>query len=92
MWKHKFQVSIVPAKPGVAIGTVGLLTIAALAGVFCRKSRTTFDVERFLHDYVDERPRRYSYSQLKKITNNFTEKLNYVMTKFTKSKSCNLCN
>ncbi|GLJ09859.1 hypothetical protein SUGI_0117130 [Cryptomeria japonica] len=60
---------------GVAIGTVSLLTIAALAGIFYRKSRTTSDVERFLHDHVDEMPRRYSYSQLKKITNNFTEKL-----------------
>ncbi|GLJ09849.1 hypothetical protein SUGI_0116980 [Cryptomeria japonica] len=60
---------------GVAIGTAGLL-IAVTGLVVCyRNSRPTSDVEQFLHDYVDEMPNRYSYSQLKKITDNFADKL-----------------
>ncbi|GLJ09860.1 hypothetical protein SUGI_0117140 [Cryptomeria japonica] len=59
---------------GVASGAAGLLIAAAVVVVYYRISRPSSE-EQFLHDYVDEMPSRYSYSQLKKITNNFADKL-----------------
>ncbi|GLJ09850.1 hypothetical protein SUGI_0116990 [Cryptomeria japonica] len=60
---------------GVSIGSVGLVIAAIVLVVYYRNSRPTSDVEQFIHDYADEMPRRYSYSQLKKITGNFSDKL-----------------
>ncbi|KAH9306306.1 hypothetical protein KI387_010710, partial [Taxus chinensis] len=67
----------------VAIGTGALLFIAVSLVVFYRKRLFSSSsknphlstVEKFLNDYVHEMPARYSYSQLKKITNNFADKL-----------------
>ncbi|KAH9306287.1 hypothetical protein KI387_010691, partial [Taxus chinensis] len=60
---------------GASVGTTVSLMIAAVLVVYYKKSRSTSDVEKFLHDYVHEMPSRYSYSQLKKITRNFSDKL-----------------
>ncbi|KAH9306371.1 hypothetical protein KI387_010775, partial [Taxus chinensis] len=67
---------------GVAIGTGALLFIAVLLAVYRKRRVSSFlqkphfsNVEKFLQDYVHEMPTRYSYSQLKKITNNFADRL-----------------
>ncbi|GLJ09952.1 hypothetical protein SUGI_0119020 [Cryptomeria japonica] len=74
---------------GAAIGSGVLIAAVILFVVFRRKRplastepelRTDMEsshtkVEQFLDDYAREMPRRYSYSQLKKITNNFADKL-----------------
>eukprot|EP00253_Pinus_taeda_P011467 PITA_11467 len=72
---------------GCSIGGAALVAIAAVLFLrfYAKKSikklpspppRTSISkVEKFLREYAYEMPTRYSYSQLKKITNNFAEKL-----------------
>eukprot|EP00253_Pinus_taeda_P017658 PITA_17658 len=66
---------------GCIFGGVALTIIIVLSLTFyCTKRRdppgsSTSKVEKFLKDYADEMPTRYSLFQLKKITNNFAEKL-----------------
>ncbi|XP_057827845.2 rust resistance kinase Lr10-like [Cryptomeria japonica] len=66
---------------GEAIGG-GVLFVAAILIVSfcCKRSSAALEpsltkVERFLDDYAHEMPTRYSYSQLKKITSKFADKL-----------------
>eukprot|EP00253_Pinus_taeda_P010763 PITA_10763 len=66
---------------GCIFGGVALAIIIVLSFTFyCKKRRdppgsSTSKVEKFLKDYADEMPTRYSLFQLKKMTNNFAEKL-----------------
>ncbi|XP_059072430.1 rust resistance kinase Lr10 isoform X1 [Cryptomeria japonica] len=78
-----------PVILGAAIGGGVLFVAAILIVVFCRKRSSAAKelqlrmamepsltkVEQFLDDYAHEMPTRYSFSQLKKITNNFADKL-----------------
>jgi len=64
------------------IGGVSLTTIAVIFLTFYAKRRRTqpprtsdSKVEKFLREYADLMPTRYSHAHLKKITNNFAEKL-----------------
>eukprot|EP00253_Pinus_taeda_P001034 PITA_01034 len=67
---------------GASVGAAVFVAAALLVGITlfakwrkhasqCCKTK----VEKFLKEYADKMPTRYSYSQLKKITNNFAEKL-----------------
>ncbi|KAH9306291.1 hypothetical protein KI387_010695, partial [Taxus chinensis] len=69
-----------------AIGgsTLILITTLLLAVVYRKRSSssklhlmnsTSSKVEKFLEDYTHQMPTRYSYPELKKITNNFADKL-----------------
>eukprot|EP00253_Pinus_taeda_P022309 PITA_22309 len=77
---HKSRLAIVI---GCIIGGVALTTIAVLFLMFYAKKRrptpgtSTSRVEKFLKEnaYEMAMPTRYSHSHLKKITNNFAEKL-----------------
>lgn len=65
---------------GCSFGGVGLAAIAILLLTFYAKRKmhpggSNSMVEKFLQDYAHEMPTRYSPSQLKKMTNNFAEKL-----------------
>ncbi|KAH9306290.1 hypothetical protein KI387_010694 [Taxus chinensis] len=72
---------------GTAIGGSLLMLIATLllVAVYTKRSfssklhvmnsTASSKVEKFLQGYIHEMPSRYSFSQLKKITNNFADKL-----------------
>eukprot|EP00253_Pinus_taeda_P011101 PITA_11101 len=69
---------------GCSIGGLALIAIAVLFLWYCAKRRkqtlrpprsSDSKVEKFLEQYAYEMPTRYSQSQLKKMTNNFAEKL-----------------
>eukprot|EP00253_Pinus_taeda_P017340 PITA_17340 len=68
---------IIGCSVGVALTAIALVLFI----LFYAKSRkpppgsSTSKVEKFLKQYAYEMPTRYTYSQLKKITNNFEEKL-----------------
>lgn len=65
---------------GCSSGAVALAAIAILFLTFYTKKKilsggSNSMVEKFLEEYAHEKPTRYSPSQLKRITNNFAEKL-----------------
>eukprot|EP00253_Pinus_taeda_P008698 PITA_08698 len=67
---------------GVSAGAAVFIAAGLLVGItLCAKrrkvasSRSVSKVEEFLQEYADQMPTRYSLSQIKKITNNFAEKL-----------------
>eukprot|EP00253_Pinus_taeda_P035175 PITA_35175 len=69
---------------GVSVGAAVLLSAAGLlVGItlYAKRRRkaasrcSVSKVEEFLKEYADQMPTRYSLSQIKKITNNFAEKL-----------------
>ncbi|GLJ09814.1 hypothetical protein SUGI_0116330 [Cryptomeria japonica] len=65
---------------GVAVGIGALLLTGVLLLFVNRKRRLSkkpdlSNVEKFLQHYVHQMPCRYSYSQLTKITDNFTQKV-----------------
>eukprot|EP00253_Pinus_taeda_P021194 PITA_21194 len=69
---------------GVSVGAAVLLSAAGLlVGIklYAKRRRKSASrcsvskVEEFLKEYADQMPTRYSLSQIKKITNNFAEKL-----------------
>ncbi|KAH9306294.1 hypothetical protein KI387_010698, partial [Taxus chinensis] len=71
---------------GAAIGGSALILITTLLLVVVYRKRssssklhlmnsTSSKVEKFLQDYTHQMPPRYSYPELKKITNNFADKL-----------------
>eukprot|EP00253_Pinus_taeda_P019603 PITA_19603 len=63
---------------GLSLGAGGLLVGITLYAKRRRKAASRCSVskvEEFLKEYADQMPTRYSLSQIKKITNNFAEKL-----------------
>ncbi|XP_060672432.1 uncharacterized protein LOC107423140 [Ziziphus jujuba] len=65
---------------GILVAGLGLLIICSAILIFyirnCRKDKTEkFDVEAFIRNYASLSPRRYSYTQVKRMTNSFADSI-----------------
>ncbi|CAL5342902.1 unnamed protein product [Camellia sinensis] len=61
--------------PGLILLLVVMVTIYFVHRSNKLKKEDQVKIERFLEDYITLKPTRYTYAEIKKITNNFKEKL-----------------
>ncbi|KAG8367237.1 hypothetical protein BUALT_Bualt16G0051700 [Buddleja alternifolia] len=75
-WKTNQGASKMPLIAGLALGSfLVLMALALLYSSYKTRTENQVKIEKFLEDYRALKPTRFSYSDIKRITNHFGEKL-----------------